>query len=272
MTWGISPWGLTPWGLGLDTAFTMVSAYPVAETIVRVTLSRAARAASSIVVGDALNPRSWVLVGDDSGLSYTVLSVRSVGMPESGTVFELLLLQKLGPWGKTHTLSAPYLVTPAGVPLGSPSTMSVQGCVAVQAPLPFRSMEDFAKPQLGDGLDGAVFRVGTSGDYDTDSGPTLLRKLFFRRISSTPGSFFHLTNYGLGIKVKSPITNSELAALRADAQDQLRREPEVDIAEVSVRRGSNGTLYLMLRARLRKTGAVVTDNIPIVPPGTGVSL
>lgn len=262
MSWGTTAYGTTPWGLGSSALLQILHAHARSETTVRVTLSRAAAMAGSTRTGDALNPRTWTVTRSDTGFVYTVLSVREVGASEPGTVFELLLLQKLGPWGVTHTLASQTLTDANGQAVSSPWTVSFDGAQAAvdTAQASRNAVVDFAKPQINDGENGAIFRVGTSGDYDVESGIPLLRKLFIRRLTTLPGGFFHLTAYGIGLRTKEPMTVPKLASLKNEIQRELAREPEVDSVVASVRLSSSGLLQVSYSARLVSTGTEVRDS------------
>lgn len=266
MTWGLSAWGTTPWGLSSSPLLYFVGAHARAETIVRVTLSRAALRTSSIASGDALNPRTWTVVQDDTLAVFTVLSVREVATADPGTVFELLLLQPLAPSGTSHTVKSYTLKDPNGWLIDPPQFFSFDGLQAastVEQSTP-NSLVDFAKPDTGDGLSGATFHVNESGDYDTETGKPFLRKLFMRRITATPGGYFHLPQYGLGLRLKEPMSVPRMVQLRSEIERQLILEPEVSQAQVSLRLGTNGELQILLRVQLTKTGTEVSESF-IVP-------
>ncbi len=266
MTWGTSAYGLSPWGGSAEVELSILGAHARSELSVRVVLSRGALAHSSAGVGDALNPRTWTVLRSDTLFQFVVLSVREVSAVIPGTVFELYLLQKLAPFGVEHVVKALPLVTPQGQRVATPRTFTFEGCQAAptNAQAARATMVDLAKPQLSDGMGGAVFTVETSGDYGVEQGIPLLRKLFYRRITTTPGGFFHLTQYGLGVRLKAPYNAPQLIALKAEAERQLRLEPEVEAASVSVRLDTDGVLWISLAARLVSTGAEVRDTFPTV--------
>lgn len=260
MTWGLSAWGITPHGLAASVPLSIVGAHARGELVVRVTLTRGARLTGADRTG-ALNPRTWTVLRNDTLAEFTVLSVREVPSAIPASVFELYLLQKLGPSGTDYTVKALLLTDENGWLASTPKTALFDGCQAAaetnQASR--NAMVDLAKPQLNDGQGGAVFTVGTSGDYDTESGVPLLRKLFLRRLTTNPGEFFHLVNYGLGIALKEPLGSTRLTALKASVERQLQLEPEVDSVSVSVRLSADGVLQITLAAKLRATGGEVRD-------------
>lgn len=266
MTWGLSAWGLTPHGLDSLAAFYIVEAHPRGETVIRVTLSRAAAKVSSTAIGDALNPRTWTVLRNDTLQEFTVLSVREVQL---GNVFELLLLQPLFGSGIDHTVKSFTLKAENGWLIDTPRSVLLDGCQADKntSQASPGSQVDLAKPQLDDGLEGAVFRVGDGGDYDVESGLPYLRKLLIRRLTTSPAGFFHLPAYGMGLRLKEPMTPPRMVQLRAEIERQLLQEPDVAQARVSLRLGADGQLQILLAVKLQKSGAEVTDTFSLSPVG-----
>lgn len=270
MTWGLSSWGGSPWGLASSVPFSIASAHARGELVVRVTLTRSARATGSATENDALNPRTWQVFRNDTLAEFTVFSVRGVDSDIPASVFELYLLQKLAVSGIDHTVKALTLVDNQGGLISSPKSFTFSGCrLAPQTPQASRNdLVDLARPPVGDGSSGSVFSVGSSGDYNVETGVPLLRKLFLRRLMTTPGGFFHLTDYGLGIAVKEPLNTARLSVLKNEVERQVKLEPEVDSASVSVRLDTNGLLQITLAVRLTSTGAEIKDTLTIPTLGS----
>ena len=74
-----------------------------------------------------------------------------------------------------------------------------------------------------------------------------------RRLMTTPGGFFHLPNYGLGIRLKESLITTDLVKLRTEVQRQILLEPEFDSAQVAIALASNGVLTLTVKAILSTT-------------------
>ena len=104
-----------------------------------------------------------------------------------------------------------------------------------------------------------VLRAG--GDYQTDTGPALLKKLILRRVTTPRGAFFHLPDYGLGLRVKEPLPTPELFKLKAELELQVKREPDVDAVAATVLYDRSGHLSVQLRVRTRKTGQSFDLNV-----------
>lgn len=85
------------------------------------------------------------------------------------------------------------------------------------------------------------------GDYDFDENPDLLKKLILRRLITSPGSFFHLPNYGLGLQVKRPFSIQDLPVLKAQIEEQVKLEPEVDTVTSSLTMTNTGVLQILLQ-------------------------
>lgn len=256
--WGLSPWGLGPWGLGSAT-LSIVSALAVSEREVIITLASAPMAVSTIGVGDALNPRTWTVENGDTGFEFVTLSVKQL----SPTVYEIYLLQKLGSYLVTHTVSAPGMIDPSGGLIGPPSSYDFFGCEAVELSSTKVGLVDLKNPMTDPTSLSGTLVVGTDGDYDTESGVELLRKLLIRRLITTPGQWFYFTGYGLGIRVQEPLRFTDKNSLRAEVQRQVQQEPELTAARVSVQTDARqGIVTFIVDARLRRSNKQITLAIP----------
>ena len=114
---------------------------------------------------------------------------------------------------------------------------------------------------------GSTLRIGSGGDYVSQSGEALIRKLVLRRLISKPGDFFHLPNYGVGLRVKEPIPTVDLRKLAVQIEQQVTLEPEVaeSRANLSYAAGT-GSLVVSLKVRLKATGDVVQTDM-VIPSG-----
>lgn len=247
--WGTGSWGTSSWGLGLDPALTFVGAVASSIRTVEVTLSRAPLAVSPILPGDALNPQTWTVERLDTEAELLVVGVSRIG-PET---FELLLLDLLGPYLSMHRVSADGLLDPIGGLVDAPRSFDFAGVIAVAlSPAP-ESTQD-----LRSAFDTGTLAVEVSGDYALHAGADLLRKLIIRRLTTMTGGFFHMPDYGLGMRVKEPLTTTDLVRLKGEIERQVLEEPEVAAVRAAVSLGSNGVLMLSLRARLRASNQEIT--------------
>lgn len=252
--WGSGGWGSGGGGLGMH--FT--AAYAVSERQVRVKLNAQPMALSTIATGDALNPKTWTLVRNDTGES---LIPMAVGVIDAYTV-EIYLLKKLPPFLVLETVAAVGLLDASGASVISPYSAVINGCIRAPIAQVPDGMVDFANIPISEDQIGGVLTVGSSGDYETQSGDDFLRKLVFRRLTVAPNEFFYLAEYGLGLRIKEPFFTQDLAKLQAAAQLQLLQEPEFATVRVRVTLTSDDVLYLHVTVTLRATNRQVKLSIP----------
>jgi hypothetical protein len=246
----------------------VVQAIAIGDRVVLVELSKPPRALSTIGQGDALNPRTWHVQRLDTGAELTVLGVLPVTL---GTVFQLYTLKKFAAALIKHRVSAPTLVDPNGNLITSPDHADFDGCEASVPAEVEGGLVDLASIQTAPDSFAATLRVLPGGDYATESGMSLLRKLVIRRLTTAPNEFFFLDpSYGLGLRVKEPLRVADLNLLRAEAIRQLQQEPEFGTVDVQLSLGSNGVLTVEVRATLARTNGQVQISIPV--PTTFVQL
>lgn len=275
--WGLSAWGTaldqvdgTPatdvvntsvWGLGVVSVLYIVGAYPTTIRSLVVELSTPPRALSAGTTGDALNPSTWTVTKPD-GVQLPVFAVRR----RSAQVFELLLGRPLGP----EQGEVVHTITSVGL-LAIPATSAMQvtqefaGLAEVVAVGTQDGVVDFANPPFPDGSRlGGTFLVDDSGGYAMDGGEEFLRKIIIRRLQTMPGEFFHMPDYGLGLRLKEPLQAGDLLKLKRAADLQLLREPEFSEVRTSLVLAANGTLSITVALRLASSNqeVVVPINVP----------
>ena len=265
--YGRDPWGLSPWGASaLGDGIHLVSAVALSTREVQVTLSGLALAEAQTAPGDALNPATWVLQRLDTMEYLNVVAVR----PASPTAYILTTVQEFGAADVTHRVSSTTLLDPSGILLAPPRAADYLGILAADkatqdAMIARRQAisRDIANPQLPPpgGLLAGTLIVNAAGDYEMEAGTPLVKKLILRRLTSSPGDFFHLPEYGIGFKVKDPVPSSDLVKLRAAVELQVRREPEVQDVAATLYLQPGNVLYIQLKARLR-TGDVIDVGLP----------
>lgn len=94
--------------------------------------------------------------------------------------------------------------------------------------------KDFATVTTGLPGEAQGFLFDPNNDIATDEGDRFLVKRVFRRLLSEPGAFSHLPNYGLGFSVKGLFKPSVMQSLASSATAQLRQEPDVLNAAVTL--------------------------------------
>jgi hypothetical protein len=195
--------------------------------------------------GDALNPAQYStnpvrrILRVDSVDSQTVLVVFDAPL-DSGVSYEFTVTG--------------VIAVATGLPMSTPfvTTFVALGVARAATPgLPnIPANLDLANPQTPrDGAEGELgtLQVDGTGDLANDSGRAQLRKRIFRRLSTRPGGFYHLDNYGLRVPAKRLLTADEQRQLELDSVFQVRQEPEVVAASATVTRLAIGTYVLNLR-------------------------
>lgn len=250
--WGLGSWGTSPWGTGGASPFlTLVSARPSTVRSVLVELSLAPTARSPLGVGDATNPRTWLLTRGDTGEVIPVYAARMV----TATEVELLLMEPVGDFHVTHTVSTDTLLAANGDPINYPRSAAFPGLGFAPASKATPVVLDVRENQIAGEEFANSLVVNTAGDYELEGGIPLLRKKILRRLTSTPGDWAHMPTYGAGLQVKQPLATRQLPSIGAAFERQVELEPEVDAAKVSLEyipTADGGILRVTIVVRTRK--------------------
>lgn len=255
--WGISPYGLGTWGAG--DPVTIVRCTPLSTHSVYVQLAAPALAESVIGVGDALNPASWFVKLDDLSKTWTVIAVRQISVVE----YELRVSRALENVRKTHRAGSEVLRNATGLMCAAPYYQTFLGVVSdrnVQAS-PTGSYDLANQPAgLSDG--GGTLVVLSGGGYARIQGPEFYKKLVLRRLTTTPGAYFHISkdDYGIGLQIKRPIRTSELIAFQTQIELEMLKEPGISSCEVKATLIAGGGLILQISVKT-KTGSSATVSI-----------
>ena len=86
-------------------------------------------------------------------------------------------------------------------------------------------------------------------DIDVHAGVEFLKKRVIRRLISNPGGFFHLPNYGVGLKVKQTFNAAEIGRIQNRITEQIRQEEDVEEMELSVASPASGVLVIRLKVQ-----------------------
>lgn len=257
---------------GLGTS--IVAAVALSTHEVQVTLSGEPLHSSNFVVGDALNPATWSVQNLGTLAFLHVVSVR----PYSPTSYGLLTLEEFGDVTVLHQASSATLRSPDGQVLHAPRAADFYGLLDENEASPAARLakqrvtsRDIQNAQASTTLQSGTLIVEGDGDYATVSGAALVKKLILRRLMSRPGDFFHLPQYGIGLREKEPIPAGNLGKLQKEITRQVLLEPEVADAVVGLTLASDGTLTVRVNASLRVTGQVVAFDVPLGQQG-GVQL
>ena len=273
--WGYDDHGLVAYGDALSGAASLRNAKAFSTREVDDTVTNLVTDVNPFAVGDALNPATWQLQRLDT-LSF--LSV--VGVTQVGTyTYRLLVFEEFGPVASTHRVSTTTLLDVGGSIIASPRQVDFLGVLDVAQSSNLNKLatrrvaaRDLANSQTTTStLLAGTLQVGADGDYKTVTGPELVKKLIMRRLISTPGDFFHMPEYGVGLVVKQLVPVSDLTKLKKVIEDQCRLETEVEEAQAALTFDpAKGVLLVAVRTRLKKTGESI--EIGLTVPQTGVVL
>ena len=264
--WGAGAWGTSSWAIGAPGTLFIERAVATSDRSLKVYLSIAPLRSSTIIAGSALDPTTWTVTQLASGEVFTVLGVQQV----APLVFELLLLEKLSSVSILHRVESQTLVTASGMLISAPKSADFPGASAEKLAATKAGLVDIDNPPFDDGQVAGTIAVNAGGDYITHSGVPFLKKLIMRRLSTYPGSFFHLTEYGLGIRLKEPLTIPDLTKLRKEVERQILREPEFASVRAQITLNPNGVLTIRVSAILSTDNTEIT--IPLEVPTQLVSL
>lgn len=248
--WGTGAWGTGAWGAAADS-ISIDLAYPVATNCIRVVLSAEPAHASGLAAGDVLNPQTWTIQRLDNDQYFTILGVEVVDLPRS---FNVYTLERLADHLTQHRIRTTVLRSVAGILVTPPYHFDFLG-LERSSKTSFESanrrypVKDIANPPAQPGMSGlaGVFKITADGDYASEEGIPLLRKLILRRITTRRGGFFHLPDYGLGIDVKDILPRGgDLLALKQELEQQVRLEPDVRDVEAGVQSDAEGTIVIKL--------------------------
>lgn len=286
MSWGFGPWGMTPWGGIASEApppvyLQLVGAEAVRENVVRLTFDHPIYFSRWHDPADGSFVDRYSIVADPTAIGIDGNPTRPVAIAAVQRVadaphqVDVWTDRAMSPTGSMYTITVHGIRSADMVlrvnPLGSSSTF--QG---VRQGAPVRSVDgmlgnrDFANPQMpGPGIRGdelGQFVRDELGDYGIDQGMVSYKKRVFRRLTTRKGSFRHLPGYGVGV----PSSSKKLAranltgSIAADAEDQIRQEPETISAEVTLVQSPDEPSLFIYRIRAKTTLGDLTDyDVPV---------
>lgn len=266
-TYGTGSWGLN--GSSLPTANATV--YAVGDRKVRIILDSEPQHSGSTLTGDALNPRTWNLTQPSTGKVWTVMSVAMVDK----FTYDLVTLEIFPNHFGTLELETTTLVAVTGLPfptitgtfngayLDANSTNEKRTTARGYSP------KDIANVQTPlEDMVGGTLQITSGGDYASMSGDALIRKLILRRLISKRGDFFHLPEYGAGLREKEPVPTVDLRKIAVEIEQQVALEKEVAESRASLTYAAGASaLIINVKARIKPSGDVVQVALP-VPTGS----
>lgn len=265
--WGILPYGLGPWGSLPTGTVYVANARAVSTREVDVTFSDLVQDNANYLAGDALNPLSWHLIRLDTSEVFHILQVTQV----STYTYRILTLEEFGPISVTHRVTAITVLDTFGQLLTAPKFFDFFGITDedkkdYDAILAKRqtAVRDYSNVQVPDPeYTGGTLKLNAGGDYETETGASLVKKLIYRRLMTIPGDFFHIPDYGVGLRVKEPVSIGKISSLKKGIQQQILQEPEVKAAAVSVTISATGILSVIVNATLKQTGQSVSVGVTL---------
>lgn len=251
---GNSPYGFGSYGTS-PTTITVAGAFAISTHGVRVLLSAEPLHEDEFSTGDALNPLTWTVQNDTQGQT---LSVIAVSMHDAISI-DLVTLDALGDHLDRHTVTAVGLLSIDGFAVTLPNSADFDGVVQTMDPVERVRSEDFrdrdlANPpfQIDRGLGAAgTLQITDDGDFATEAGLPLIRKLVLRRMNTRRGAFRHLPEYGVLLAEKEPISSGgDLQAILRDVEQQVAQEPDVvrAVAHGMLDRSGVAVIQLVLQA------------------------
>jgi hypothetical protein len=287
--WGAAPWGSSPWGGGAAGAAQLCLGLAIAvrENVVRLFFSEPVKYTRWCDHGDAsrLGCYSVAVVGGTGidGLASREVAPAAVELVDGagGRQVDLTVDRVFSPYGVLYAATVTGILSASGLMLGiGANQVLFQG---LQKGLPSALTEhavatgDIANPQtlraLFDPLPEAgrrsdvllgTYRADGTGDLANDGGLTSYKKRLFRRLTTKKGRFGHLPNYGVDLvgSVKMLARPGVRDALAADAEEQIRMEPETESATVRVEVTESGVAFFRIAATM-KSGRTAGTAVPV---------
>lgn len=217
--WGLGEWGLDIWGATAE--LTLESAVAATTHSVLVTLSAPPLADSPIGPGDALNPGTWAVARDDASYTWTVTGVERI----TDRRFLLYLRTALQSANRVHTVGSTTLLSSARLLIVAPYTINFRGVLPATDVTEPMGPSDFESTNV----DAGGLRTTEAGSYARVYGDDVVRKMVLRRITTMPGSYFHIAppEFGQDLKSKERIRASSLPALKLRLDNEIAKEPGV---------------------------------------------
>lgn len=273
----MSGYGIAPYGTGLfgyatpPPPMTFASVFAISDRVVQVKLTVEPLHSSTTGDGDAVNPSTWQISVPSTGRVLTPISVEMV----DAFTYNILTLQTFAPAQIDMLLVTSSLKDTNQIPFPTLSA-PFKGALASNAASDEKrtaasgyALSDIANKVTGlEDYVGGTLQISSGGDYVTETGPDLLKKLIVRRVISKPGDFFHLPKYGVGLREKEPLPVVDLRKLAKAIEMQVAEEPEVAEVKASLAyAASSGILNIGLKARMRTTGQQIAVAVA-VPSGS----
>lgn len=260
-TFGSTPFGTMGAGLTVATQVSMTS--------VRVDFFQvpAPQILSAVRANDALRASNWTLEVLEPFGAFTPL-VQTVTQADEKSV-EVFTDVSLTPGTRykisttaLNTLGQPLLCPEASFRTFDRRVIELGEFTDLANPYLVSDAPIVDPPPLG------TNQITDRGDLALDSGRSYLRKRVFRRISTELGGFYHLPNYGLAEPLKGMSTPDAVRRYRKQAENQIKREPDVKRVRAGAVRGpaaedANKNILFVTLLVEDVRGVVTEQTIPI---------
>lgn len=281
--WGLGPYGWVGWGVSAPSdKLILLSAEAIRENCVRLNFNQVLAYTDVRGLVDAADPENYAIepvegtIGED-GLParpvFPVLVEQTTDPFVNGRSIDVWLDRRLSPYPAQYRAFARRSVAANGVPLLNESAFFFG--VNWQPPTPANAIApatDFANPGYeSSAIPGStqilgVYPTTSQGDYATDRDLVSYKKRIIRRITTRRGRFAHLPNYGVGLldQIKQLAKPSVRQTIAAEAEAQIREEPETINVQVTITAHStaSGLFFFRVKARTKVFGDVNLD-IPL---------
>lgn len=270
MAGGFGDHGFGAYTFGLGGPLTVVRAVAVAGQVVRVVFDEEPNHSSPAGISDALNPSNYIFsvpagnataptpVGVDTAM--VVGPTYAVGNGSGPSVsdergFDVHVDRQLIA-GITYLVTVRDVRARAGGALGSPDSADFGGVTRLEeTKLPIRNQDlvDLAcPPSLGH------YFIDDSGDLAVGTPEEGTRCRVYRRLTTKQNAFRFLRGYGVGFDHKAVASVANLSAIKNEGAAQLKLEPDVAGASLTISVQGNGVTIVQTQVRTRRGGFVNT--------------
>lgn len=276
--WGSSSWGSSPWGTGGEE-LQLLAAQPIHENVLRLEFNVAPRLSFLSDPRDGALPDRYSATPVDGTVGRDGLPPRSV-TPFSiaraavalsrGRFVDVTVDRRLSPYPARYLVAVNRLVAFDGMPLDPARTSAEADGLrrALPVNLATRSIGRTDLAGTIEPPDGSPYvPADASGDVATDRGLASYRKRVLRRLLTRRGAFAHLPGYGVGTaaQIKRLATPSVRARLVADAEEQIRREPETKSVRASLAPIADEPGAWLLRLDIEAKAGSLSVEAPLTP-------
>lgn len=168
--------------------------------------------------------------------------------------------------GITYRVTAQSIQSGFGGDLDDPLSADFPGVVPLQVVPPRVTGKPSTNVDLFNRPFDGTWTVDDSGDIATQDAESGYKKRILRRLTTSLNAFSFLKGYGLGVKLKEVGSLRQVAALKAEAEAQIKLEPETAAVQVTTSLTGEGVLTVFVRARTRP-GAFVEASLTLSPDG-----